>query len=222
MNTAILCCETLKQELALVFEQTGCDYPIYWIESGLHNHPPRLTSKLQERVDELQAYDRIILGFGFCGNSLLGVKSGRSELVFPRVDDCISLFIGSARKRAALSAVNPTYFMTKGWLDGERNLWVEYQYAIDKYGPETGRLIFDSMLCHYKTLGILDTGGYPLEEVMPMSEKIADTLGLELQIQEASVDYLRELITGPWPESKFVRIPPGGVIGAQDLLVPEE
>ena len=220
MNTGLLCCETIRNELNTVFAETGISFPCRWVESGLHNHPNLLTEKLQETLYEMTDYDRIILCFGYCGNSLLGLHSERSELIYPRVDDCISLFIGGTRKRAALCADCPTYYMTKGWLDGERNLWEEYKYTMKKYGPDTGKMIYNSMMGHYKVLGILDTGGYAVDEVKGTTQMIADTLGLELRIQEASTEYLKQLITGPWPEDKFVVIPPGKIIGADDLMVP--
>ena len=100
------------------------------------------------------------------------------------------------------------YFLTKGWIEGERNLWVEYQYTIEKYGEETGKEVFDMMLNHYKTLGIIDTKCYDLSEIMPLCREISETLNLKLKILEYPIDYIEKLLTGPWDEKKFVVIKP--------------
>lgn len=50
------------------------------------------------------------------------------------------------------------YFMSKGWLQGERNIWVEYLRAREKYGEDTAREIMAMMFGSYQKLGILDTG----------------------------------------------------------------
>lgn len=212
MKTAILACKTLSHEVEKVCELFKIEYPIYWVESGLHNYPEKLHKCIQDEIDKLQEYDRIILTFGLCGNSLTGVKSRNLEIIMPKVDDCISLLLGSVDERRKHSGKNGTYFLTKGWIDGERNLWVEYQYTIEKYGEETGKQIFDMMLNHYKTLGIIDTKCYDINEIMPLCKEIAETLELELKILDCKITYLQKLLVGPWDDDKFVTIKPNSEI----------
>ncbi|WP_455543991.1 DUF1638 domain-containing protein [Intestinibacter sp.] len=204
MKTAILACKTLRHEIEKVCELHNIDYPIYWIESGLHNYPEKLHNCLQEEVNKLQDFDRVIMTFGLCGNALLGIKSNNVELIIPKVDDCISLMLGSVDERRKYGGKNGMYFLTKGWIEGERNLWVEYQYTIEKYGEETGKQIFNMMMNHYKSLGIIDTKCYDLDEIMPLCREIADTLELELKILDYPVGYIQDLLTGPWDDDRFV------------------
>ncbi len=159
MNTAIVCCKTIYAELELAMAETGCDYPIILIESGLHNYPEKLRTRLQEALDHAEGYDRILLAFGTCGNSVAGLRTGKFELILPLVDDCITLLLGSSDIKRQYER---TYFLTKGWLDGEQNIWWEYQYAIKKYGEETGKSIYAAALNQYRNLGILDTGAYSI------------------------------------------------------------
>ena len=81
MKTAILACKTLRYEVEKACKDNDIDYPIYWIESGLHNYPEKLHNNLQEELDKLQGFDRVIMTFGLCGNALLGIKSNNLELI---------------------------------------------------------------------------------------------------------------------------------------------
>ena len=146
MNAMILACETIRDEIDRARELTSVDYPIVWVESGLHNHPEKLRAVLQEHLDSGNDYERILMAFGSCGNSVIGLKTGDYELVIPRVDDCISLMIGSVERRMVIGKAGGTYFLTPGWLRGERNIWAEYEYSRDKYGEETARSIMEMML----------------------------------------------------------------------------
>ena len=42
LKTAILACKTLRHEIEKACEKYNIDYPIHWIESGLHNYPEKL------------------------------------------------------------------------------------------------------------------------------------------------------------------------------------
>ena len=44
-------------------------------------------------------------------------------------------------------------------------------------------------------------------------------LGFKFCVFDASNDYLKELLTGPWPEERFIVKEPGEVISLQDLRI---
>ena len=60
MKTAILACKTLRHEIEKACEKHNIDYPIHWIESGLHNYPEKLHKYIQDELDNMQDYDRVI------------------------------------------------------------------------------------------------------------------------------------------------------------------
>lgn len=220
MDTIIIGCKTLENELLQAVTDCSCNYEIRWIESGLHNFPRKLNTVLQELLDDCQGFSRILLAMGYCGNSIAGLRTRDFTLIIPRVDDCISLLLGSFQNRAALTKGEGTYFLTDGWLKGERNLWWEYKYTLDKYGEEVGKEIFQTMLRSYKSLALLDTGCYPLEPAEEISRKIADTLGLRYKLLPATLEYLKQLLDGPWPENSFLTIPPFHTIDSNELTLP--
>ena len=218
MKTAIIACKTIEDELSLAMRETGCAYPISWLESGLHNVPEKLLAALQETLDGLDA-DRVLLAMGFCGNSLAGLRVSSAELIVPRVDDCISLLLGSVQRRMEISREYAAYFFTEGWLRGERNIWVEHQHMLETYGEELTEELEKSMFGHYRTLGLLDCGEKPVEPLIEATKMIAEGLHLQQQVIPASVGYLRELLTGPWPAVRFLTVRRGGEITEDQLTL---
>ena len=219
MKTAIIACETIKDELKFAMRQTGCTYPVAWLEAGLHNVPERLRAAVQTAMDGLTDC-RVLLAMGFCGNAIAGIKVTAKELVFPRVDDCISLLLGSVKRRLEISDQYAAYFFTEGWLRGERNIWVEHQHMLEKFGEEITEELEKSMFGHYRTLGLLDCGEKPVEPLVEGTKMIAECLHLQQQVIPASVDYLKELLSGPWPEERFITIAQGEEINGMQLTFP--
>ena len=221
MRKVILACNTIANELNQAMEQAGVNHPILWIESGLHDFPQKLKARLQEELDALTDVDWVLLAFGFCGNAVLGLKTGNFHLVIPRADDCISLLIGSEQERRKISSANGTYFLTKGWVDNERNIWKEYKTTVDKYGKERADGLSKSMLRHYRHLGIIDTGAYDLQEFLNTSHLIARDLDLEHVIIPGTTKYFCKLLTGPYDED-FIVIAPHSEVNFMDLHVHQQ
>ncbi|HOL16645.1 MAG TPA: DUF1638 domain-containing protein [Bacillota bacterium] len=208
MKAIALACETIADEVRLAAQQTSSRLPLYWVESGMHNYPDKLRKHLQSEIDRIDNVDYTLLLFGYCGNSLLGLVSHKSRLVIPRVDDCISLLLGGNERRNALNREAMGYFLTRGWLSHENNLWNEYNYCVKKYGPERTRQIYHVMLHNYKKLNVIETGAYNLEALLPLTGEIARELALEHAVVEGTLDLLCRALRGDWDE-QFVIIEPG-------------
>ena len=221
MNTAIIACKTISDELQHAMAQTGTDYPVVWLEQGLHNVPEMLHAALQTALDGLEA-QRVLLAMGFCGNAIRGVEVPVSELIIPRVDDCISLLLGSVQRRLAVSREHAAYFFTEGWLRGERNIWVEHLHMVEEYGEELTEELEKDMFGHYKTLGLLDCGIKPMDELIQGTKMIADGLHLTQQVIPATTRYLADLLTGPWPPERFLTLRAGESITEDKLTLPED
>ena len=217
-RTAALICETLRRETELVLARSAASLPVRFIESGLHEQPARLRAHLQEQIDAMPEYDRLLLSFGQCGNALVGVTS-HATLVFPRVEDCISLLIGSSQKRQALCSGCPTYFLTQGWLDGMRNLLAEYDYTVQKYGAERGGALMSEMLRSYRRIGVLDTGAFDPGSALSKAAPLCRALHLKAEILPASTAYLEQLLVGPWTSDRFITIAPGHTVTEEDLIL---
>lgn len=216
MRTAILACQTLKAELALAIQETKVDFPIIYLESGLHSTPELLHKRIQEEINRIDNVDTILLLFGYCGNSLLGIKSDKVKLVLPKVDDCIPLLLGSCEIRKNISKEMGTYFLTKGWLDYENNLIKEYERCIERYGQARTSKIMKIMLGHYKRFMLIDTGAYLLESVLAQTQDIARKLNLCHDVTPGSLRLFYKLLRGEW-DDEFLVLEPGTAVTLSDI-----
>lgn len=220
MKTAVIACKIMQDELGYAMEKTGCDYPVVWLEQELHNVPAQLHVAVQEALDGLVGKaERVLLAMGFCSNALQGVRVPVAELICPRVDDCISILLGSVPRRLEISGEYAAMYFTEGWLRGERNIWVEHLHMLEEYGEELTAELEKDMFGHYRTLALLDCGVYPVEPLVEKTREIADGLHLEQRVIPASVAYLEQLLTGPWPAERFLTLRRGDTVTAEDLAL---
>ena len=217
MKIKIIACSMLRQELSQAMKDTGCSYPITWLDAGLHNFPDKLRCELQSALNQITEADCVLLCSGFCGNSVAGIQAGDFEVILPRADDCLTLLIGSQLRRQEVSKGTGTYFLTQAWLSGDQNLLNQYQHTIKRYGNKRARRVFDIMFGNYQQIALLDTGCYSLAEAEPKAQQIASTLGLNYCVIPASNKRLRELLTGPWSEEWFLRLKPHEVLDWERL-----
>ena len=219
MKTAVLACNTIRAELLLAKQRTRSEYDIIWLESNLHNNIDKLRAEMQKGLDRLVGYDRVLMAFGFCGNSVIGLKTHSFELILPRIDDCISLLIGSISKRAEISKGRQSIYLTRGWLEHESSILSEYEYTVNKHGEESAKFVIDSMFGMYDTLSIIDTGAYNVESVMDSAEQISEKFGLEKKLVQGTTSYLEALLSGKWDEARFLIVPPNRAIQVEDVFL---
>jgi len=217
MSTVIVACNTIADELNLAIKATGVTHPVFWIDSKLHTRPEKLKEHIQGTISRISNVSTIILAFGYCGNALVGIKSEYARLIFPKTEDCISLLLGSAERRRALSKETCSYFLTRGWIESENNLADEYAYCVRKFGPERALKVMRAMLKNYRHLTLIDTGAYDITPLQSRTEELAATLGLSHKIVEGSQRLFHKLLTGPHDE-EFALVEPGQEITLDNLL----
>ncbi len=217
MSTIIVACNTIADELNLAIKATGVTHPVLWIDSKLHTKPEKLKGEIQAAISRISNVSTIILAFGYCGNALVGIKSEKARLVFPKIEDCISLLLGSAEKRRTLSKETCSYYLTRGWIESENNLAEEYAYCVRKFGPVRALRLMRTILKNYRHLTLIDTGAYDIMSLKPRTEELAATLGLCHKVVEGSQRLFHKLLTGPWDE-EFVQLEPGEEITLDSLL----
>ena len=203
MDTVIIACKTLEDEILLAMKNTGLQFPVEYIESGLHERPKKLAEAVTDLFGKVEA-DRVIMPLGQCGNSLIGVAAGDFELIMPKVDDCLSLLIGSTAEKARIGAEDRAFFLTDGWLRGESTIMSQYARSVEKYGEDTALSILEMMYAHYETIGLIDSGAASVEELYDKTAEVAGLLGLERKIYPGTVRYIEDLLTGPWDSDRFI------------------
>ncbi|MBF0232023.1 MAG: DUF1638 domain-containing protein [Desulfamplus sp.] len=90
-----------------------------FLPGGLHDKPNELRHRLQAAIDYAakdKSCCRIIVGYGICGRGTVGINAPNVPLVFPRVHDCIALFLGSDQAYKKEFARYPgTFYLSAGW-----------------------------------------------------------------------------------------------------------
>lgn len=216
MNNAMIACKTIEDEVIKALECCNKKPDLAWIESGLHNTPELLKKTIQEKIETLDGKRYLLLAFGLCGNALLGLKAQKATLVVPRVDDCISLFLGGNQNRRALEREARAYYLTRGWLRYENNIRDEYEKSLTRYGREKTNRLFTVMLKHYTDLTVIDTGAYDLDSFQKETTTIAAALGLRHRVIQGETTILDDLVAGRW-QQHCVLIKPGQAITLKDM-----
>lgn len=202
MNSVVISCKTIEKELLAAMRESGYNYPVLFLEAGLHNTPGKLKDKIQNYLDRCAGFDTVLLAMGFCGNAVIGLRSHNFQFIMPRCNDCIDLLLGERARPFA------TIFLTEGWLTGGRHLGQEYDACLTKYGLEKGQRIFGVMLAHYRCLAMLDTKCFDTSAAAKDIQAIAKKLGLTYTVIEGSLDYLKNLLRGEWAKDRFTILPP--------------
>lgn len=204
MKSIVITCNTIRAEIDLAISNTGYNQPVIFLESGLHNEPPKLQRVIQELLGRIANVDQVILLMGFCGNAVLGLKPKGFRLIIPRADDCITLLLGSEDKRKKIQREKPTYFLSKGWIDMfsniERTTLDEFMRMERKYGSDRAKRLMASTIKHYKRMGVIDLGSFDIDEMISKANENLPSYMNELPYEtiNSSLDFIEGLLVGPW------------------------
>lgn len=212
----LIACGMIQDEMNLAMKNTGINYDTIWMNADLHNNPDILNLELQKEIDNHQEYDLILLGYGNCGKALIGLSSNRSKLALLRYEDCIQILLHNNEQLKSIRG--ETYFITKGWMMGKKSLKEEYHYAINKYGPKRAEMIMGIMFKNYKSLMMIDSGAYDLEDWIHCARHLSQVLKLEFIITPGDVELLEMFLSLSW-DHRVVVIEPGVAISKDDFGV---
>ncbi|MEG0875163.1 MAG: DUF1638 domain-containing protein [Clostridiales bacterium] len=211
-KTKIIACEMLRPEVEYLVSELGLNNEIIWIEPALHVTPQLLKERLQEVLDSFANTDcqRVLMPFGDCGGAVAGLKSGNFELVIPKVDDCLTLMLGSLKKRQELSMEMPTFYLTLGWITQEKNIIADYHNMVKNYGQETADMLKETMFGNYNRVALIDTGVGDSNALLSYGKPLKEIFGFNEYPVKGTTEYLKRLLTGPWSSDLFRIIPPFG------------
>lgn len=218
-RTLFLACPTVRDELDASLRSLNTAVEIRYLNDNYHSFPDKLRDRLQQELDAITGYERVVLGFGFCGNAVLGLKNRDYELIIPRMDDCISMCLGSYARRRELDTPHPNIYLSRGWLGGKRGTWAEYEHMKSRLDEDTLSEIFRSMYKGHDRLYLLETGAYDLEELEEQVRQYSAVCGLDYSRIQGSLSYFRALLSGPWGEDRYIVLPPHGIVRDYMLML---
>jgi len=243
-NVAIVC-DVMKQDLEkIVKDKKINNLDLIFMEQHLHNTPELMRQKLQEKVSSLNGcYDKIILGYGLCSNGVTEIVSGKHEIIIPKVDDCISLFLGSKEKYLEMFKKDPaTYYFCKSWIEyagdpyrgyllwtGKEDQipgqWIRAKevYGSRRYNEGTARLLVGEMMKNYKRIVLINNNDIETIHRQYLEKMIIflnEVLERELVFEEipGSSKFLEKIVLLDIDEKNFLSFKPGQKITQKDFF----
>lgn len=189
------------------------------LEFALHIYPKKLNATLQEEIDlaEQEGFDEVVLGYGMCSQGTIGLRSKSCQLVVPRVDDCIGLFLSSEGYKEQLYKEAGTFFLTKGWIECDEALFNGENRLFKKYDARTREMMVRTMLRNYTRLALIDMGHYPLDGYRDYVKRQAERYDLRYEELPGTNRLLRNLAEGHW-DDEFVSVSPGQEIAFEMFI----
>jgi hypothetical protein len=192
-------------------------------EISQHTNPKLLKSALQTAIDNADSkHDVILLGYGLCSNAVVGLKTQHARLVIPKIHDCIGIFLGSHRAYLEEMAIEPTFFLTQGYINGYRRdqsgPLSEFARVERRFGTEKAEKIVGTMMRAYKRLVYIRTpGSLEIASDRSYAREMADKFGMCYQELDSTSELLERMVKHDWKDDIIV-VEPGQEITLEHFI----
>lgn len=214
-NSVLIACSMLKKELTYILQADAFQGQAVWMEKGLHEHPEKLHDALQAEIDRWAGKKYILLAYGLCGNSILGLKSETAQLAVPQFDDCIRMLLSSECGKKIYSDPRTLYF-TDAWMEDDAFFLKKENRYTKKYGEKKGMKMIKIMLSNYRDTDMIDTGLYDVDACKELIQDRVIQCGLQCGTRKGHLRVLRKLIAGQWDE-EIVSVNAGTALQEEDF-----
>jgi hypothetical protein len=226
-----LTCEALARSIYDLSADTPHIITTQLFRQGLHNRPKNLRVVLQEQIDAVEGdwYDAILLVYGMCGTSTIGLAARDTPLVMPRAHDCITLYLGSRERYTEEFNRHPgTYWYSVDYMErtepgasvalgaaGLEDQEAQYEEYVRKFGQKTADMLIEEMRKwsqHYTRAAFIDTNLGDPKPYVQMAREKAEREGWIFERLQGNRRLLAALVSGDWSDEEFLVVPTGHTI----------
>jgi hypothetical protein len=236
----LIACDVLTREVSWCVARSPHVIDVEFTPKGAHDESDKLRALLQSKIDsasiQRDGYDAILLCYGICGNSTVGLEARDTRLVIPRAHDCCTLFLGSKAAFREHFGANPSQpFSTAGYM--ERGDWDSISNTASRllgtdktfddyvrlYGEENARYIVETMNASLEqsesdTLVYIDVPETHNAALKAQCRARAEAEGKRFVELPGSLRLIAKLVNGGWSKDEFLIVEPGQrIIGMYDL-----
>jgi hypothetical protein len=191
----VLACKVLMPELRHLGVPDG---QAVYLDQGLHRYPDELRGHLGvelERLEQDPGVQSVILGYGYCGGGLEGLRGGRVSLVAPRAHDCIPLLLGRLPPGGGVD-VGGTFYLSPGWVDFGKTPYTEYFETKRNFDEETALWCGQQMLKAYSEVALIRHEPLFRPHHREQGQAFADLFDLAYRETPGDLGWLRRLLSG--------------------------
>lgn len=215
----IIACGVLKSDLQKAAQKLGINADFKFLESALHDTPEKLKSELQQAIAAVspEQYDRIILGYGICGQGTDGITAGKVPMTIPQIHDCISLFLGSiAKYKEQFERCPGTYYFTAGWLEKGSSPDNIRQWLLkscpghsEKEIAELMDEFFSGWQKNYTRAVFIETGADNDDACRKLAQTTAEKYGWKYEELAGSTKFFEKLLLAEKNDNEILLVPAG-------------
>lgn len=230
----VIACEVLRRYLYKYLHETPYPADVTFIEMRKHVEPDDLRKTIQEEIDKVDEsrYDVILLAFGLCGNSTVGVHANDVPIVIPRAHDCCTFFMGSKDAyNAEFADKASAEWCADGYYEGCFSIYagdisnsennsasglgygMTYEQYAEEYGEENAQFLFEMLggannKSDDELIYISTPETQHLSYRAEVLKKAAED-GKKVREIAGNTDVIRKFCFGEWEADEFLIVKPG-------------
>ncbi len=233
MYFKLIGCKIFEREIASVAYNCKNMLDVSLIKQKHHEKPVKLNQLLQEEIDridqnaddhsqdtEVVDYNAILLTYGLCSGTTMGLRSKKYPLVIPKVHDCVTMLLGSRDRFNEYYFSHPgTFYSSCGYTElaffkNEEQRRRRLQVWIDRYKGDRARAervmdMEESLMDNYKAISYIHWDTLPFPEYEEHNRREAEKRNWSYEILPGNNSIFRKLVDGEWDEDLFLVVPPG-------------